>query len=112
MANMAQEPDIADFILLPTIILRLLNMFDTTEDEEKQDILTDIKEECQDFGPVLSVTSHKKTDIDLEYNVYVEFKNAADCEKAQKMLTGRYFNGRLVIATFFPVQDFLKKHFY
>ena len=79
MANMAQEPDIADFILLPTIILRLLNMFDTTEDEEKQDILTDIKEECQDFGPVLSVTSHKKTDIDLEYNVYVEFKNAADC---------------------------------
>lgn len=110
LANSA--PDVADLILLPTKILRLFNMFDTTDEEDREDILMDIQEECESFGQVVSVIADRKFDVNLEYHVYVEFKDATDCEKAQRMLTGRQFNDRFVIATFFPVYDFFKKHFY
>lgn len=105
------KPDITCLILLPTKILRLMNIFNIGDEDEKEDILCDIKEECEQFGHVVSITSQASY-FSCEYHVYVEFKYGEDCEKAQRMLTGRYFNGRLVVGSFFPYTDFLQSNFY
>ena len=104
------KPTITDLLLLPTRVLRLLNMFDERDSEDIDDIMLDIQEECEKFGEIISVKSSKKNNGSS--NVYVEYKYAEDCSKAQSSITGRYFDDRCVVATFFPWQQFYENDFY
>uniref|UniRef100_G3NH16 Protein kinase domain-containing protein n=1 Tax=Gasterosteus aculeatus aculeatus TaxID=481459 RepID=G3NH16_GASAC len=56
-------PHIEDLVLLPTPVLRLLNLIDDSHlhnEEEYEDILEDMKEECQKYGSVVSLLIPKE----------------------------------------------------
>ncbi|XP_078263887.1 serine/threonine-protein kinase Kist [Rhinoraja longicauda] len=106
-------PHIDDLVMLPTPVLRLLNVIDHNylqNEEEYEDVVEDIREECQKFGPVLSLFVPK--DNLGKGQVFVEFRSAGDCKIAQQMLTGRMFDGKFVVATFYPLCAYKRGYLY
>uniref|UniRef100_A0A6I8N871 Serine/threonine-protein kinase Kist n=1 Tax=Ornithorhynchus anatinus TaxID=9258 RepID=A0A6I8N871_ORNAN len=88
-------PHIEDLVLLPTPVLRLLNLLeeeDLENEEEYEDIVEDVREECRKYGPVVSLLVPKESPG--RGQVFVEYENAGDSKAAQKLLTGRIFDGR------------------
>ncbi len=110
VASEVVKASIMDLLLLPTRVLRLLNMFDEDDLENIDDIKLDIQDECEKFGELVSLKTSRETNDG--YNVYIEYKHAENCCKAQSSLSGRYFDDRCVVATFFPWQLFQDNHFY
>ncbi|KAJ7066742.1 hypothetical protein C8F01DRAFT_1208809 [Mycena amicta] len=105
-------------------ILLLLNMVtpeDLVDDEEFGDIYEDVKEECQNFGPVQDVRIPRPIKKEKKWapgegqvsaqdalrvdeaagvgRVYVKYEKADDATRAMKGLAGRSFAGRSIIAT-------------
>lgn len=94
------------FSRTPTPVLCFLNMIspDELKDEsEALDILNDILEECRVLGTVRSYSMPLPKDHPLENcgRVYVEFITTSDCQRAQNALSGRKFNGRVVVAAYY-----------
>lgn len=44
--------------------------------------------------------------------VFVEYANAGDSKAAQKLLTGRMFDGKFVVATFYPLSAYKRGYLY
>ncbi|GAB5583733.1 serine/threonine-protein kinase Kist isoform X1 [Prionailurus iriomotensis] len=151
-------PHIEDLVMLPTPVLRLLNVLDDDyleNEEEYEDVVEDVKEECQKYGPVVSLLVPKENPgrgqfemlqcIKLEVGfytlpkqlcqvergngegesalnflvdpilgavVFVEYANAGDSKAAQKLLTGRMFDGKFVVATFYPLSAYKRGYLY
>uniref|UniRef100_A0A8V0YI42 Serine/threonine-protein kinase Kist n=1 Tax=Gallus gallus TaxID=9031 RepID=A0A8V0YI42_CHICK len=74
------------------------------------DILEDIREECQKYGPVVSLLIPKENPG--KGQVFVEYANAGDSKAAQKMLTGKIFDGKFVVATFYPLSAYKRGYLY
>lgn len=107
----------------PTRCLQMLNMVtpeDLVEDEEYEEIFTDIREECENFGKVLEVkipkpVRNEKGKIDAKASeevvglgkVWVLFENTEACTKALKAIAGRQFSGRTVICAYSTDETFL-----
>ncbi|XP_051561814.1 serine/threonine-protein kinase Kist-like isoform X2 [Myxocyprinus asiaticus] len=86
-------PHIEDLVLLPTPVLRLLNVIDDSHlnnEDEYEDIIEDMKEECQKYGTVVSLLIPKENPG--KGQVFVEYGNAGDSKEAQRLLTGRTFD--------------------
>ena len=101
----------------PTEVLCLLNMVveeELVDEEEYEDILEDIREECGKFGEVKSIEIPRpvpgvevpgETSVCLCQlttcpgcgKVFIEFANSSDCQAAQLSLTGRKFSNRVVV---------------
>ncbi|XP_054916465.1 serine/threonine-protein kinase Kist isoform X1 [Poeciliopsis prolifica] len=106
-------PHIEDLVLLPSPVLRLLNLIDDSHlhnDEEYEDILEDMKEECQKYGSVVSLLIPKENPG--KGQVFVEYANSSDSKEAQRLLTGRTFDGRFVVATFYPLSAYKRGYLY
>lgn len=106
-------PHIEDLVLLPSPVLRLLNLIDDSHlhnEEEYEDILEDMKEECQKYGSVVSLLIPKENPG--KGQVFVEYANANDSKEAQRLLTGRTFDGKLVVATFYPLSAYKRGYLY
>ncbi|KAK6194715.1 hypothetical protein SNE40_000296 [Patella caerulea] len=102
-----------DLLILPTCILRLLNMLGDCEiknETELSDIKDDIIEECKKYGPVKDCII--PTDGPGINKVYVYFTSHIDAASAFTKLNGRTFNGRTVITTYFLPADFYTKNFF
>lgn len=48
----------------------------------------------------------------LPSQVFVEYANAGDSKAAQKLLTGRMFDGKFVVATFYPLSAYRRGYLY
>ncbi|KAK9519797.1 hypothetical protein VZT92_022502 [Zoarces viviparus] len=106
-------PHIEDLVLLPTPVLRLLNLIDDSHlhnEEEYEDILEDMKEECQKYGSVVSLLIPKENPG--KGQVFVEYANSSDSKEAQRLLTGRTFDGKFVVATFYPLSAYKRGYLY
>ncbi|XP_011922846.1 serine/threonine-protein kinase Kist isoform X2 [Papio anubis] len=106
-------PHIEDLVMLPTPVLRLLNVLDDDyleNEEEYEDVVEDVKEECQKYGPVVSLLVPKENPG--RGQVFVEYANAGDSKAAQKLLTGRMFDGKFVVATFYPLSAYRRGYLY
>ncbi|KAI1892137.1 hypothetical protein AGOR_G00150870 [Albula goreensis] len=106
-------PHIDDLVMLPTPVLRLLNIIDDSHlynDEEYEDIVEDMKEECQKYGAVVSLLIPKENPG--KGQVFVEYANAGDSKEAQRLLTGRTFDGKFVVATFYPLSAYKRGYLY
>ncbi|KAM9686338.1 serine/threonine-protein kinase Kist isoform 1-T1 [Trichechus inunguis] len=106
-------PHIEDLVMLPTPVLRLLNVLDDDyleNEEEYEDVVEDVKEECQKYGPVVSLLVPKENPG--RGQVFVEYANAGDSKAAQKLLTGRMFDGKFVMATFYPLSAYKRGYLY
>uniref|UniRef100_A0A3B4Z4G5 U2AF homology motif kinase 1 n=1 Tax=Stegastes partitus TaxID=144197 RepID=A0A3B4Z4G5_9TELE len=107
------SPHIEDLVLLPSPVLRLLNLIDDSHlhnEEEYEDILEDMKEECQKYGSVVSLLIPKENPG--KGQVFVEYANSSDSKEAQRLLTGRTFDGKFVVATFYPLSAYKRGYLY
>uniref|UniRef100_A0A0A1WHX2 Splicing factor U2AF 50 kDa subunit n=1 Tax=Zeugodacus cucurbitae TaxID=28588 RepID=A0A0A1WHX2_ZEUCU len=101
----------------PTEVLCLLNMVTPDElrdEEEYEDILEDIKEECNKYGVVRSVEIPRPiegVDVPGCGKVFVEFNSVMDCQKAQQALTGRKFSDRVVVTSYFDPDKYHRREF-
>ncbi|KAF7203813.1 U2AF homology motif (UHM) kinase 1 [Nothobranchius furzeri] len=106
-------PHIEDLVLLPSPVLRLLNLIDDSHlhnEEEYEDVLEDMKEECQKYGSVVSLLIPKENPG--KGQVFVEYANSSDSKEAQRLLTGRTFDGKFVMATFYPLSAYKRGYLY
>jgi splicing factor U2AF subunit len=120
-----------------TEVLCLLNMVTADElkdEEEYDDILEDIKEECNKYGVVRSIeiprpiegekgfrrnsttfptnTDHSPgVDVPGCGKVFVEFNSIIDCQQAQQALTGRKFSDRVVVTSYFDPDSYHRREF-
>ncbi|XP_055841530.1 splicing factor U2AF 50 kDa subunit [Episyrphus balteatus] len=101
----------------PTEVLCLLNMVTPDElrdEDEYEDILEDIKEECNKYGVVRSVEIPRPiegVDVPGCGKVFVEFNSVVDCQKAQQALTGRKFSDRVVVTSYFDPDKYHRREF-
>lgn len=101
----------------PTEVLCLLNMVvpeELTDEEEYEDILEDIREECAKYGSVKSVEIPRPVpgvDVPGCGKVFVEFYGIPDCQKAQTALTGRKFSNRVVVTSYFEPDRYHRREF-
>nr|XP_018259382.1 splicing factor U2AF 65 kDa subunit [Kwoniella dejecticola CBS 10117]OBR81540.1 splicing factor U2AF 65 kDa subunit [Kwoniella dejecticola CBS 10117] len=117
----------------PTRVMLLLNMVTPEElysDEDYQEILEDINDECGKYGEVegvriprpvaknkkwapgdsAAVSAEKNRKIDEENGVgrvYVMYTNTDDCSKAMRAIGGRQFGGRTILVANVPEEEFL-----
>ncbi|XP_054730185.1 splicing factor U2AF 50 kDa subunit [Anastrepha obliqua] len=101
----------------PTEVLCLLNMVTPDElrdEDEYEDILEDIKDECNKYGVVRSVEIPRPiegVDVPGCGKVFVEFNSVMDCQKAQQALTGRKFSDRVVVTSYFDPDKYHRREF-
>ncbi|TKA54479.1 hypothetical protein B0A53_03172 [Rhodotorula sp. CCFEE 5036] len=107
----------------PTRVLQILNMVsvdELTNDQDYEEILEDIKEECGKFGVVQEVkiprpvkTANGKVDIKASESVkdlgkvFVLFEKEEDTTTALRAIAGRQFGGRLCICAYAPLETVL-----
>lgn len=100
-----------------TEVLCLMNMVTPDElkdEEEYDDILEDIKEECGKYGIVRSIEIPRPiegVDVPGCGKVFVEFNSQADCQKAQQALAGRRFSNRVVVTSYFDPDKYHRREF-
>lgn len=109
-----------------TRVLQLLNLVRPEElvsDEDHADIVEDVRQECEKYGNVMSVTIPRpaltddgKLDpamppVDGLGRVFVEFADREDAARAQSNLAGRKFNGHVVLTSYFDEDDYEQRDF-
>lgn len=100
-----------------TEVLCLMNMVTPDElkdEEEYEDILEDIKDECGKYGIVRSIEIPRPiegVDVPGCGKVFVEFNSQADCQKAQQALAGRRFSNRVVVTSYFDPDKYHRREF-
>lgn len=107
-----------------TEVLCLMNMVEPNElknDEEYEEILEDIKEECNKYGTVKSIEiprppKYRGRDDETKQvpglgKVFVEFDSATEAQKAQLNLAGRRFSDRVVVISYFDRDRYRNKEF-
>ncbi|XP_062133926.1 splicing factor U2AF 50 kDa subunit [Drosophila sulfurigaster albostrigata] len=108
---------IENFASEATEILCLLNMVvpeELGDDEEYEDIRGDIKQECAKYGKVKSLKIPRPTGESGQGGcgkVFVRFETVEDCKKALNALSGRKFNGRIVMTSFFNPDKYKRREF-
>jgi splicing factor U2AF 65 kDa subunit len=90
-------------------VLLLLNMVtgeDLMDADEYDDILQDVKEECDRFGKVLDLQIPRPLGRSGEGpgvgKVFVRFEDVEGCSAGIKGLAGRKFAERTVVASYYP----------
>jgi len=101
----------------PTEVLCLLNMVQADElqdEEEYEDIVEDIREECSKYGAVKSIEIPRPVpgvDVPGLGKVFIEFLGIPECQKAQHSLTGRKFSNRVVVTSYFDPDKYHRREF-
>ncbi|XP_068435196.1 splicing factor U2AF 65 kDa subunit-like isoform X2 [Clinocottus analis] len=98
-----------------TEVLCLLNMVmpeELLDDEDYEEILEDVREECCKYGGVRSIEIPRPVDglgVPGCGKIFVEYVSAADCQKAMQALTGRKFANRVVVTKYYD-PDLYHRH--
>ncbi|KAF9578337.1 U2 small nuclear RNA auxiliary factor 2, partial [Lunasporangiospora selenospora] len=98
-------------------VLQLLNMVTPEElldDQEYEDIVDDIREECQKFGNVLELKIPRPVDganISGVGKIYIQYSAVEEAAAASRALSGRKFADRTVLTTFFDIERFRNNDF-
>ncbi|KAJ6979061.1 hypothetical protein NC653_027273 [Populus alba x Populus x berolinensis] len=76
------------------------------DDEEYEEILEDMREECCKFGTLINVViprpSQTEEQISGAGKVFLEYSDTSSCANARNALNGRKFGGNTVNATYYP----------
>ncbi|XP_017111547.1 splicing factor U2AF 50 kDa subunit [Drosophila elegans] len=96
-----------------TEVLCLFNMVlpeELLDDEEYEDIRSDIKQECTKYGDVRSIQIPRPIGQFPQRGcgkVFVQFESVEDCQRALAALSGRKFSGRIVMTSFYDPEKYL-----
>lgn len=88
----------------------MLTMQDLADETEYQDILEDTREECLQFGQLVSVIIPKANQVGAT-KIFLEYATQQDADKAIAGLEGRTFDERRVIASYFDEAKFAAKDY-
>ncbi|XP_002988368.2 splicing factor U2af large subunit B isoform X1 [Selaginella moellendorffii] len=80
------------------------------EDEQFDEILEDMRDECGKFGTVLHLVIPRPSqaaEVDGVGKVFVHFEDTGAATRARISLNGRKFDGRAVVATYYPEEQFM-----
>uniref|UniRef100_A0A3P8WX41 Splicing factor U2AF subunit n=1 Tax=Cynoglossus semilaevis TaxID=244447 RepID=A0A3P8WX41_CYNSE len=100
---------------MPTEVLCLLNMVmpeELVDDQDYEEILEDIREECCKYGSVCSMEIPRPVEgVEVPGcgKIFVEYVSAAECQKAMQALTGRKFANRVVVTKYYD-PDMYHRH--
>ncbi|KAF9191538.1 U2 small nuclear RNA auxiliary factor 2 [Haplosporangium sp. Z 11] len=98
--------------VVPTQVLQLLNMVSPEEledDQEYEDILEDIRDECSKFGRVEDVKIPRPVageTVSGIGKIFVKYGTAEEATVALRALSGRKFADRTVLTSFYDVDKF------
>jgi len=101
----------------PTEVLCLMNMVTPEElmdEEEYEDIIDDIKEECSKYGYVKSLEIPRPiqgVEVPGLGKVFIEFNSISESQKAQQNLAGRKFANRVVVTSFIEPDRYHRREF-
>ncbi|XP_016946649.1 splicing factor U2AF 50 kDa subunit [Drosophila biarmipes] len=96
-----------------TEVLCMFNMVlpeELLDDEEYEDISSDIKQECTKYGEVRSLKIPRPIGPAPQRGcgkVFVQFETVEDCQRALKSISGRKFSGRIVMTSFYDPEKYL-----
>lgn len=103
-------------IVQATTILVLMNMVtreELVDDEEYEDIIDDIRSECQKSGTVVSLEIPRpvagEPDGPGVGKIFVEFSAVEEAQKSQMSLSGRKFGGNVVMTSFWTADKYAAK---
>jgi len=103
LANMYQNPA----LLAPPGPDGQPQQFDAMKAQEHfEDFYEDVFEEVAQFGEIENLNVCDNLADHMVGNVYVKFRDETAAAAALGALTGRYYNGRPIVAEFSPVTDF------
>jgi hypothetical protein len=97
----------------PTRVVELQNMLtmqDLADETEYNDILEDTREECSQFGQLVSVIVPKAGEVGAT-KIFLEYATQQDAARAIQGLEGRTFDERRVIATYADETKFASKNY-
>ncbi|KAF9672327.1 hypothetical protein SADUNF_Sadunf11G0029800 [Salix dunnii] len=76
------------------------------DDEEYEEILEDMREECCKFGTLINVVIPRPSQIEEQISgagkVFLEYSDTSSCANARNALNGRKFGGNTVNASYYP----------
>lgn len=90
-----------------TQVLQLLNMVTLDEllnDEDYEEIMEDVSEECSKFGKIIAVKIPRRGHG--AGKIFIKYDSAESATTALKALAGRKFSDRTVVASYFGVENF------
>ncbi|KAJ8334374.1 hypothetical protein SKAU_G00400130 [Synaphobranchus kaupii] len=102
---------------LPTEVLCLMNMVapeELLDDEEYEEIVEDVREECSKYGQVKSIEIPRPVDgleVPGTGKIFVEFMTLFDSQKAMQGLTGRKFANRVVVTKYCDPDAYHRRDF-
>ncbi|XP_024024050.1 splicing factor U2af large subunit B isoform X1 [Morus notabilis] len=103
---------------IPTKILCLTEAISSDQlkdDEEYEEIVEDMREECGKFGSVVNVIIPRPDQngetISGVGKVFLEYADAVGCANARNVLNGRKFGGNIVHAVFYPEDRYYSRDF-
>jgi len=100
-----------------TTVLCLMNMVaaeELVDEEEYEDILEDVRQECGRYGSVKSMEIPrpiKGVEVPGCGKIFIEFNSIVDCQKAQQALTGRKFSNRVVVTSYIDPDRYHRRDF-
>jgi splicing factor U2AF subunit len=111
--------DIPIYSSIPSRVVQLINLVtteDIMDDADYREIIEDIRNECNQFGTVLNVEiprPDKTTSLasNAVGKIFVKFSTLPSAKKARYNLSGRKFNRKTVIASFYPENYFDVREF-
>lgn len=101
----------------PTEVLCLMNMVvpeELIDDEEYDDIMEDIREECSKYGILRSMEIPRPiegVEVPGLGKVFIEYTNSMECQQAQQNLAGRKFANRVVVTSYFEPDRYHRREF-
>eukprot|EP01083_Nonionella_stella_P296790 1008138_1 len=100
------------------ILSQMVTNEDLKDDQEYQEIVEDIREECSKYGNVKSITIPRpSTDSNNQNNVpglgkvFIEFEACDQAQSAKDSLQGRTFENKTVFAEFYDAEKYANKDF-
>lgn len=123
----AQKLTIPLFAVNPSRVVQFMNMMsasDLFDEEEIYRVKDDLIEVCQEFGEIIALEIPRPTlkkDADEKEKLYeytygvgklfVKFENVVSAKLARYRVSGRKYNSRTVVASFYPEHYFDIKEF-
>lgn len=106
--------EIQSYANIPSRVLLFINGItaeDLIDDEEYKEIVEDIREEFMKYGTVLNVEiprPDKDTHIcpDSVGKIFIKFSTIESSKKARFEVSGRRYNGRILVGSFYPEMYF------
>jgi splicing factor U2AF subunit len=106
------------FAMTPSRVVQFMNMIsveDLNEEEEIFKVKDDLLTECKNYGEIISIEIPRPDDVGIASfgvgKIFVKFNHIIAAKQARYKLSGRKYNGRTVVVSFYPEHYFDIKEF-